>query len=462
MAELLVGALVAIWWFRRGPLRTVHRHLIVWAGALALVVMLLLWHVAERTTTAFYHGGLVAYAVLTSAVILAAVQPGGPVRRALGWRPLVYIGTISYGAYLLHWPILVWLQLRTPLSSWARLAVGFAVTVLLAAVLYRLVEHPIRTRRRLATGRGASAAIVGVGAVAALILVATAVSPKAGDEIDFEAAANRFNAADTPEPTLTPEQLAGLTPEDRLQLEHFIEQRRAIATSDAPRFAAFGDSTALLTTAGLTNWSIDNLDVLSPATGSAELGCGLLSGVVRSTDGVEIPAPTECDGYLDRWIAATEATPIDIALVEFGPWEVHDHQLTPDGPILTIGKDAALDDALREQLDRAIVTLADRVGYVIVLTSPDVTFQRVDGRDPPRSLAASDPARMARFREIVDEVVARHADRVGVIDVAGYLDGNPDEHRLRPDGVHLTQATATEVAAWLGPEIRDLYDRAAD
>jgi hypothetical protein len=201
------------------------------------------------------------------------------------------------------------------------------------------------------------------------------------------------------------------------------------------------------------------LDVLSPGTGSAELGCGLLSGVVRSTDGVESPAPPECDGYLDRWIAATEATPIDIAIVEFGPWEVHDHQLTPGGPVLTIGKDAALDDALREQLDRAIVTLADRVGYVIVLTSPDVVFQRVDGRDPPRSLAASDPARMARFREIVDEVVARHAERVGVIDLATYLNGNPDEHRLRPDGVHLTQATATEVAAWLGPQVRALYDR---
>jgi hypothetical protein len=48
---------------------------------------------------------------------------------------------------------------------------------------------------------------------------------------------------------------------------------------------------------------------------------------------------------------------------------------------------------------------------------------------------------------------------VGVIDVASYLDGNPDERRLRPDGVHLTQATATEVAAWLGPEIRAVYDR---
>ena len=40
-------------------------------------------------------------------MIAAAVQPRGPVRALLSLAPLVWIGTISYGLYLWHWPVLL-------------------------------------------------------------------------------------------------------------------------------------------------------------------------------------------------------------------------------------------------------------------------------------------------------------------------------------------------------------------
>ncbi|HEX2282736.1 MAG TPA: acyltransferase, partial [Thermomicrobiales bacterium] len=57
--------------------------------------------------------------------------------RLLAWRPLVYLGTISYGLYLWHYPI-IWPAIG---GSWIVPAVVAAVGV--AAVSYRFIERPI-------------------------------------------------------------------------------------------------------------------------------------------------------------------------------------------------------------------------------------------------------------------------------------------------------------------------------
>ena len=90
-------------------------------GLAALVAMLVLWRFAQRTDGFWYNGGLAAYAVLTSLVVLAAVRPDGVVRRTLGFRPLMALGIISYGAYLIHWPVFVFVDHpRRPASASGR------------------------------------------------------------------------------------------------------------------------------------------------------------------------------------------------------------------------------------------------------------------------------------------------------------------------------------------------------
>ena len=74
----------------------------------------------------------------------------------LRWRPVQFIGDISYSLYLWHWPILIlapW-ALHTLLGTWASLSV-VAISVAVGWVSKRFIEDPVRfgPLSRLKTGR---------------------------------------------------------------------------------------------------------------------------------------------------------------------------------------------------------------------------------------------------------------------------------------------------------------------
>ena len=67
-----------------------------------------------------YRGGFLAFSLLTCAAILAILADIGPVRSVLSTWPLPQIGRISYGLYLYHWPIYLWLTADRPVSPAGR------------------------------------------------------------------------------------------------------------------------------------------------------------------------------------------------------------------------------------------------------------------------------------------------------------------------------------------------------
>lgn len=127
--------------------------------------------IAYGKSTAF--PGLSAVLPVAAAVLL--IQFGRvllPLRQLLECRPAVWLGNLSYGWYLWHWPLIVLARYR-----WGENKAAFCIAALLAlvaaAVTYRFAEEPFRRNRRIV---GLWAAVLIVICVAVPYSVATAIS----------------------------------------------------------------------------------------------------------------------------------------------------------------------------------------------------------------------------------------------------------------------------------------------
>lgn len=141
--ELLTGALLAYWSFKKSPVLAGNwRHLLGFAG-LALIVLAC---VLVRGGKGF--PGWWALLPTLGAACLIAAGPAAWVNRViLSNRVLVWIGLISYPLYLWHWPLLSFAQIIESGVPAQTIRVAAVVgAVLLAWLTYKLVEQPIRQR----------------------------------------------------------------------------------------------------------------------------------------------------------------------------------------------------------------------------------------------------------------------------------------------------------------------------
>ena len=65
-------------------------------------------------------------------------------RIVLSWRPVVYIGLISYPLYLWHWVLLAFLRIQHPQPPGIVLILALGASVVLAAATFHLVERPMK------------------------------------------------------------------------------------------------------------------------------------------------------------------------------------------------------------------------------------------------------------------------------------------------------------------------------
>jgi peptidoglycan/LPS O-acetylase OafA/YrhL len=145
---LALGAGLALLWDRAGA--TTRRY----AGWIALFAGGVLWIASMHVPAAL---GIALGPLATSLVFVwlvhgAAVGFGGPTKRLLEWRPIVYLGTISYGMYLYHNFVgaAIWraqqatdVWLRMPPRGFALAVYISVITVLLASASWRFLERPL-------------------------------------------------------------------------------------------------------------------------------------------------------------------------------------------------------------------------------------------------------------------------------------------------------------------------------
>ncbi len=426
------------------------------AGAAAVAMMAWLWHNVGLDTPWVYRGGFAAFSLVSIVLIMSVHNRSSPVTRAITIAPLLYLGRISYGVYLFHWPLFLWINpQRTGLDDWPLFIVRMAVVLALAIASFHLIEDPIRRTGRLPVagvlrpmGRVAPVAIAAVVAVG---LLASATSPPpAGDLAAAERSLNDTGWTFTAPPT--PLLITDSTDPDAIYAA-LPERRQSL------RMASFGDSTGLMTGIGLGVWAESQPD-LTTVPGAGIMGCGLSRGGDRlfAAGRVE-PTSGQCAAWPALWRNQARSHSPDIGVVQVGLWDILPRQLEPGGPFRAPG-DPVFDATVLDEMVAAVDLLNAEGTYVVWTTAPTPN-DRLDAGTHfagPESLAAS---RFERFNELIAELPALRPGGVSVVDTASWVTARADDTTLRPDGIHLSDDGATTVATeFLGPEALRLHQLA--
>jgi peptidoglycan/LPS O-acetylase OafA/YrhL len=410
--ELLAGALLALVMTRHG--RGGRPRAVI--GAIGLGCMVWWCTATTLETSLLYEGGFALVALTSVAVLLGATTPG-PARTVLSIWPLRMLGKISYGVYLFHWPIYLWLdEARTGLSDWPLFFLRSAIVLALSIASYHFFELPIRTGRRLRAPRFGPAFVAGVTAVAITATVVI-VAPSASDVID---ASDFERAAKIPEPP----------PPPAAEPEQTAASALLGAIPDPMRVYVVGDSTGMATALGLHWWGKRTGSVVVKQ--GARLACGVLRGA-RIRVGAEIPPGTleKCDGWPKRWALEMVETKPDVIMVVMGPANTADVFLPGDTQWRGLG-DPAVDAATWEQMSLAADVL-ETAGVPILWFDSPYFAPGVNDRVGNQA----NPLRVDRYNTMIQQLADERdlivrvpwSQLVSSIEASGAS--------LRPDGVHV-------------------------
>jgi peptidoglycan/LPS O-acetylase OafA/YrhL len=149
--ELIVGALLATLGLHGTAAQ--ERRWLAEAGALAGVALLTL-SVFWLDKGFVWPGPWTLLPVVGTMLVIAFATPATLVGRLLCWRPVVLLGLISYSAYLWHQPVFALTRLsRIEAPGPSLMALLILLTLALAALTWRIVERPMRDRRRFSRGQ---------------------------------------------------------------------------------------------------------------------------------------------------------------------------------------------------------------------------------------------------------------------------------------------------------------------
>jgi peptidoglycan/LPS O-acetylase OafA/YrhL len=389
-------------------------------------------HYATGSAGEFRHGLLIAVAI-ASVVVIAPVsmEQRGAIARILALPPLVWLGTISYGVYLWHWPI--FLALNGERTGWSGLPLfgaRCAATVAVAAASWWLIERPIRRWRpsRVPLLPLAAATVASAAAVTLLVVpVGTGPAlPEAGLPPGVSAVA-----------AVSPSPPGGSHP-------------GPVGPRDPHRpftVSVFGDS---------IGWTW--MHYLPPTPGFAFLdhtviGCSLVRGTPYRYIGQTLEQRAECDGWPIRWSAQIAQDQPDVALLIIGRWETVDR--VNEGQWTHIG-DPTFDAYLNGELQRALNILGATGVRVVVATVP---YSRGGEKPDGRLYPEDQPDRVNLWNTMLRKTVAQHGG-VQILDLNkklcpdGVYTAKVDGIKVRSDGVHLTPEGVKWLTPWLEESLR--------
>jgi peptidoglycan/LPS O-acetylase OafA/YrhL len=427
--SLLIGAVVGILLFQHGPIRSLGARTAVRVGAVvgAGYTLWEFWRMSERTD-ALYQGGFLVAALAVSAVIVSVVQPDpGRLGFALSVRPLRWIGRISYGLYLWHWPVFLTLtHTRTGLDGVTLLSARIAVSFALATLSYYALEQPIR-RGTLRVPKPPLVALVTAAAIVAAVFATTT-----GGSNSIAADTARALRESAAPPQKKPPAPPGAAAPTKVMI--------------------VGDSVAETLGLGFeTVGKANNLWVWN----RGRLGCGLFFTGSVVEGGQLLPVDAGCD-WRASWPGDLTSFDPDVVVMLVGAWDILDRQV--DGTMVPFGT-VNYDKSFLQQLDDATTLLASQGAKVVVLTAPFFSRPELVGQTG-RQWPEYNPARVDRLNSLFRDFLIAHPGRYTLIDLnrfvspGGKYTDTINGVQVRDDGVHFTHDGAVMIDSWLVPQIQ--------
>ena len=430
-AELLLGAALACLFGQRiEQLATKPARPWSTLYLLPLLGVVLLAKFSTVDSAWVYSGALTLFGLLSVVCLIAAIQ-GGPVRAILSWSVLVRVGEVSYGLYLIHWPVIVWLNTdRLDVNPTALFGAQVVVTVLLTVLSYWLIEQPIRHRKVLRSVPVALGAFV--ASVVAAVVLASAVLASTSGRVDT-----------------TPEILVTLAPNTTNVNEGVTTTVADAMPTRIDRtvplsILVIGDSTAENIATALAGASDGNLGVISGGV----LGCPLLKVAFvrdRKDSQQDVAYCPENEQLVRDHVADVDAVVIVAGVAN--QWAF---QYTDSDMWIEPGS-----DQYKTDLDQFLFNIED---IVAPYGLPVLVFETPPVRDNPKILG-DDISALVRWAAVIDEWDSNWHS-VKMVPYADALsDPNSDEGKKeRPDGVHLSEDFGQELArVILIPRLRDKY-----
>lgn len=425
--QLLVGAAVAA--IVSGGPGAVSRDLVRsvdrWCRRLAmpalLVVLSAFWW-AGRAQSVLFEGGAVLLSVLISVVLVAATSSSASlVQRALSWEPLRRIGVVSYGLYLWHWPIIVFLNDQVlPWPTAGRVAVQVALTGLLAWSSYRFVERPIRRD-------GIRVLIPRAPRLSATVCWATAPAVVIG--------------------ALTMPVAADLVPLPTHQREVTIEPSPYRPGGEMTSVMLMGNSVPLSLITHFRNSNHPDLRLID----DTNIGCDSINAPKHS-DGKAQPDRQDCFTWRDSLSTRVEAESPDVVLYFVAQTLVTDREV--DGRVVAFGS-ADWVALVESSLDRAHTAAGGTKFAVINLAChdmPSINSEEID--------RVNDSGYVRTLNETVSHWAVKHD--VPVLDQYSLLCPEDQYHDtvngvpLYDDAIHFTGESAPIFWRWLAPRVQQV------
>ncbi|MBD3921341.1 acetyltransferase [Paenibacillus sp. PR3] len=146
---LLIGAALAVIWPSQSLAANISRKsrtvMDVFGGIGLSIIIFMMWRTNEYGDY-LYHGGLVLLSIISAVVIAVLAHPASRLARLMGCGPLRWIGVRSYSLYIWHYPVIILTSptMDTNSPNVYLFIIQLGASLLLAALSWRYIEHPIR------------------------------------------------------------------------------------------------------------------------------------------------------------------------------------------------------------------------------------------------------------------------------------------------------------------------------